>query len=356
MESNTPEAIMHRAIRLARKGAGFVQSNPLVGSVLVHQSGKILAESFHDHWGGPHAEQKLLKNIKPPRSASLYVTLEPCCHTGKTPPCVDLIIASGIKHVVVGSIDPNPLMQGKSIRQLRRAGIKVEVGVAQTECDYLIRTFRKWITTNQPYVLGKVGMSLDAKITSGNQQRYITNQLALQRVHELRQEFSVIMVGVNTIIRDNPRLDTRLAKKKLHHPVKVILDSRLRTPPHSAALDDHTIIVCADSATMTHKRALARTGAEILEFPSDQQHGELILAELGRRGYSNVLLEGGSYVFTSFINLRAIDEFYLFMAPYLFGALRLPFTYALRHPVQLIDPVFEQLEDNILIRGYAQYK
>ncbi|HBY73392.1 MAG TPA: bifunctional diaminohydroxyphosphoribosylaminopyrimidine deaminase/5-amino-6-(5-phosphoribosylamino)uracil reductase RibD, partial [Candidatus Kerfeldbacteria bacterium] len=278
--------------------------------------------------------------------------------------CLDLIIKSGVKKVVIGTLDPNPITHGKSVRALRRAPLTVEVGVAQADCDYLIRAFRKWITTQQPFVLAKVGMSVDGKITTAGAYHYITNELALRRVHELRQEFDILMVGVNTVIQDNPRLNTRLAQKRLHHPVKVILDSRLRTPPHSKALDERAIIVCLESAAYHRKKALAKTGAEIITVPPNRQRGKMlfeqlnmsvVLAELGARGYTSILLEGGSYVFTTFINQLAVDEFYIFLAPYIFGAAKLPFTYALHYDVQFSQPVFEQLGNNILVRGYAIY-
>lgn len=370
-QTETAVAFMQRAIQLARKGAGFVRTNPMVGSVLVGANGRIMAENYHAVFGGPHAERRVLEHAMRKYTkaeltrATLYVTLEPCCHTGKTPPCLDLVLKSGVRQVVIGSVDPNTQVSGKSIRALRRAGVKVTVGVAGAECDYLIRMFRKWITTKQPYVLAKVGMSLDGKITTGGREQYITNAQSLQRVHALRQEMDVIMVGVNTIITDNPRLNTRLDVKRLHHPVKVVLDSRLRTPATSKAIDDRTIIACLDSAPMARKRALAKRGAEILEIPPNRAHGKLlfeqlntpaVLTALGERGYSSVLLEGGSYMFTTFINTRSIDEFYLFMAPYLFGATSLPFTYALRHHVTLIDPHYETLGDNMFVRGYAKYQ
>lgn len=356
---------MQRAIALARNGAGFVQSNPMVGALLVDRAGRVVAESYHARFGGPHAERRIFERVRRCAGGTLYVTLEPCQHTGKTPPCLDFILNSGVKRVVIGTPDPNPVNHGKSIRALRRAGITVDVGVAQAECDYLIRTFRKWITTQQPFVLAKVGMSVDGKITTSGAYHYITNELALRRVHELRQEFDMIMVGVNTIIQDNPRLNTRLPKQRLHHPIKVILDSRLRTPPHSKALDERTIIVCLESATFQRKQALAKTGAEILTVPPNRHHGKLlfdqlnlsvVLAELGARGYTSILVEGGSYVFTTLINLQAIDEFYIFLAPCLFGAARLPITYALHYDVYFPKPVFEQLGNNMLMRGYATYR
>lgn len=365
----THEHFMQRAITLAHRGAGFVEQNPMVGAVLVDR-GEIIAESYHARFGGPHAERRLLTNLPKNitrtivRRATLYLTLEPCTHQGKTPPCLDMVIASGLKHIVIGSLDPNPKEQGRSIKALRRAGITVTVGVRQAECNYLIRTFSKWIQRHEPYVLAKVGMSADGKITTVRPRQYITNELSLQRVHELRQEFSGIMVGVNTILQDNPRLDTRLPRRRLHHPVKIILDSRLRIPLNARCLDDRTIIACLPAASDRRKRQLMRAGAEIIEVPAyrlpgkqlfDQMDIKALLAELGQRQLSSILLEGGSFMFTTFINSRAIDEFYIFVAPELYGATHLPFTYALQYTVTLADPQFEVLADNLLMRGFATY-
>lgn len=360
---------MRRAIQLARRGAGFVESNPMVGAVLV-RNGKIIGESYHARFGGAHAErrvlQQALRHYGPAalKSATLYITLEPCNHYGKTPPCLDLVLESGVGTVVLGVADPNPAVYGQSIKRLRKAGRTVILGVAEVECQYLIRAFAKFITTGRPYILAKVGMSADGKITPGTTRKYITNMASLARVHELRQEFAGIMVGVNTVIQDNPRLDTRLARKQVHHPVKIILDSRLRTPPSSRALGEHTIIACLPQESDRKKRQLAKTGAEIIEIPPsnisskqlfDQMSITTLLEELGRRNISSVLLEGGSFLFTTFINRQAIDEFYIFIAPELYGATHLPFTYALKYTVTLEDPQFETLDNNMLLRGYASY-
>lgn len=363
------EVFMQRAIQLARRGAGFVESNPMVGAVMVRQ-GKIIGESYHAKFGGAHAERRLLQQVTKRygpaalKTATLYCTLEPCNHQGKTPPCLDVVLSSGVGTVVIGTPDPNPRVCGQSIKRLKRVGRKVVVGVAETDCRYLIRTFAKFITIGRPYILAKVGMSADGKITPGTTRQYITNAASLARVHELRQEFSGIMVGVNTILHDDPRLDTRLSRRQVHHPVKIILDSRLRTPPHSRALDEHTIIACLPQESDRRKRQLAKTGAEIIEIPPsnlsskqlfDQMSITTLLEELGRRNISSVLLEGGSFLFTTFINRQAIDEFYIFIAPELYGATHLPFTYALKYTVTLTDPHFETLDDNLLLRGYASY-
>lgn len=360
---------MQRAITVARRGAGFVKTNPMVGAVLA-RGHRILAESYHARFGGPHAERRLIQHASKRftraqlRSATLYLTLEPCSRFGKTPPCLDYIVQSGIRHIVIGSLDPNPREQGRSVRALRRAGRRVDIGVAKTDCDYLIRTFRTWIQTQKPYVLAKVGMSADGKITSIRTRRYITNAASLRCVHELRQEFAGIMVGVNTIIHDNPRLDTRLPQRRLHQPIKIILDSRLRTPVSSRCLDSNTMIACLPDASDRRKRQLSRTGATIIEVQANRAPGkqlfdqidvQALLTELGQRGLSSILLEGGSFLFTTFINSRAIDEFSIFIAPELYGATHLPFTYALQYTVSLTQPHFEILDDNILLRGYASY-
>lgn len=363
------EVFMQRAIQLARRGVGFVESNPMVGAVLV-QRGKIIGESYHARFGGAHAERRVLlramRRYSPAtlKTTTLYCTLEPCNHQGKTPPCLDVILKSGVGTVVIGTPDPNPRVYSQSIKRLQRAGRKVIVGPAETDCRYLIRTFAKFITTGLPYILAKVGMSADGKITPGPGRKYITNLSSLARVHELRQEFSGIMVGANTILHDDPKLDTRLPRRQLHHPVKIILDSRLRTAPQSRALDEHTIIACLPQDSDRRKRQLAKTGAEIIEIPPsnisgkqlfDQMSITTLLEELGQRNISSVLLEGGSYLFTTFINRQAIDEFYIFIAPELYGATHLPFTYALKYTVTLKDPHFETLDDNLLLRGYASY-
>lgn len=374
--------MMHLAIAEAKKGSGFVQINPLVGAVL-ESNGKVLAKGYHSRFGGPHAEAIALKKAVKKYSkqeiarANLYVTLEPCTRRGKTLPCLPSIKQSGIKNIFIGTLDPNPGEQGRSIRALRRIGCSVKVGIEQEECDYLIRTFRKWITTKKPFLLGKVGMSLDGKVTHPDEKRYITNTLARDRVHKLRQEFDAIMLGVNTVIRDDPELTTRLPGKRVSHPMKIILDSRLRVPSKSKALDYNTIVVCLEGVTMKRKRSVANTGATILELPPEEKRGkqlfeqmnmQVLMKELGRRKISSVVLEGGSYVFTTFINRQAIDEFYIFTAPQLFGATSLPFTYALQYTVSLQNMKVELIPaskgaevgtaddaDNLLVRGYAKY-
>lgn len=357
METNHA-AYLRQAIQLARRGAGWVQTNPMVGAVLVYR-GKVIATGYHAKFGESHAERRLLQTAqkKYPKTvlqqATLYLTLEPCTNKHKkTPPCLPLVLQSGIKNIVIGSVDPNPTERGKSIRVLKRHGITVTVGVMQTECDYLIRTFRKWITTQQPFVLAKTAVSLDGKITAPGKQ-YLSNAAVLERVHQLRQEFSAIAVGVNTIIQDNPRLTTRLTnrKKRLHQPVKIILDHHLHTPATSRAVDERTIIFCGTNISARAQRRLQQRGASVV--PVDTIHE--VLQELARRQLPSVLVEGGAGVLTSFINQRAIDEFYFFYTPQIYGETQLAYCGKLVNNVTLSAPTTELFDDNILIRGYANY-
>jgi diaminohydroxyphosphoribosylaminopyrimidine deaminase/5-amino-6-(5-phosphoribosylamino)uracil reductase len=353
---------MQQALALARRGAGFVNPNPMVGAVLVYNN-KIIAQGYHAKFGGAHAERNLLRTALKKYSktilaqAHLYLTLEPCSRTNKkTPPCLPLILNSGIKQVIIGSVDPHPQESGNSIKLLKKHGIKVNVGIKKNECDYLIRAFRKWSTTQQPYIIGKVALSLDGKITTPNNQRYLANKLALQRVHELRQECSAIMVGVNTIIHDNPKLNTRLSKKQLqqaqpHHPIKIILDHHLRTPVTSCCLDKNTIIVCSPSITKANYKKYQCLGVKILPVSNLKK----ILFLLGKRGFSSILVEGGASVLTSFINQRLIDEWWYFITPQLFGAQQLPVVGNLQYSVNLKNIQTESLGDNLLIKGDAQY-
>lgn len=371
MEPNH-QAYLTQAIQLARRGAGWVQTNPMVGAVLVYR-GKVIATGYHAKFGGLHAERRLLNIAQKKysktilRQSTLYATLEPCSNEDKkTPPCLPLVLRSGIKQIVIGSTDPNPKESGRSIRQLKRHGIQVITGVAQVECDYLIRTFRKWITTQQPFVLAKTAVSLDGKITAPGPPRqdetsclveagkqYLSNPAALRRVHELRQEFSAIAVGANTIIQDNPRLTTRLSsRKKIHQPVKVIFDHHLTIPWGHPVLDDNTIIFCGPNTSIKMHRRLQDRGVTVLAVTTIQQ----ALAELAQRQLSSLLVEGGAGLLTSFMNQRAIDEFYFLYTPQIYGETQLAYCGKLVNSVTLSAPTTEILDDNILIRGYANYK
>jgi diaminohydroxyphosphoribosylaminopyrimidine deaminase/5-amino-6-(5-phosphoribosylamino)uracil reductase len=220
---------MRIALQLAEKGCGWVNPNPLVGAVIV-KDGEIIGRRFHEKYGKAHAERNAIAScIKSPKGATLYATLEPCCHHGTNPPCTDAIIESGIKRVVIGSSDPNPLVRGKGVAIMRRHGIEVVEGVLKEECDKLNQVFFHYIQRKKPYVIMKYAMTMDGKIaTYTGESKWITGEAARQRVHEDRHRYSGIMVGVGTVLADNPLLTCRMEGGK--NPLRIICDTRLRTP------------------------------------------------------------------------------------------------------------------------------
>lgn len=288
------EPFMQRAIALARRGEGLTRPNPPVGAVLV-RNGKIIAEGFHRKAGGPHAEVNCLKSAAGSlRSATLYITLEPCCTFGRTPPCTGLILERGVKRVVIGTEDPNPAHAGRGIRLLRRAGVEVITGVCRAEAETLIAPFAKRILTGMPFVTLKLASSVDGRIAdAAGKSRWITGPAARAKVQELRRSADAIMVGAGTVRADNPSLLPRPAKDR--EPWRIIVGSRV--PEKSKVLTDEA----AD-------RTLVMNG------PLNK-----ILRDLGNRGVMHVLCEGGGELAGSLVRAGLVDEFALFVAPSLLG-------------------------------------
>ena len=229
---------MQRALELAELGAGFVQPNPLVGAVIV-RDGRIISEGYHHFYGGPHAEIDAFNNAKEDvTGATMYVTLEPCSHFGKTPPCSHAIVEKGITRVVVGILDPNPLVAGKGIEYLQKAGIEVECGVLQEEAKRQNEAFLKYITKKEPYVIMKAAMTLDGKIASHTlSSKWVTGEIARDYVHELRHRVSGIMVGVGTVLADDPSLTTRRCHGAGKDPIRIVVDSFARIPETARMLN-----------------------------------------------------------------------------------------------------------------------
>jgi len=290
---------MLKCLSLARRGRKWVSPNPMVGAVLV-KNGEIIASAYHSHFGGLHAEAKVLKKAgQKAKGATLYVNLEPCVHHGKTPPCVDAIIAAGVKKVVVGSLDPNPLVNGKGVRKLRQAGVLVAVGTRRGACVQLNRKFFKYIETGLPWVTLKLAQTADGFIAQKNGfSKWITGPRAGRFVHELRAEHDAILVGANTVIADDPHLTLHGVKGR--QPWRVVLDSKGRIPRDARVLNDkfkdRTLI-------------LANCRDAIKRVPT----------ELAQQNISSILVEGGAQVADSFLKAGLIDEFYLFTAPQKFG-------------------------------------
>ncbi len=328
MQKVTPEDLrfMRRALAAAEKGRGRVHPNPLVGAVVAAR-GKVLSVGAHEFFGGAHAEVNALRRLaRVPSNASLYTTLEPCVHFGKTPPCVDLLLKKKVRRVVVAAKDPNPLMAGKGLRRLQKAGVKVVFGVLEGEAEALNRDFKRWITKKTPYVTVKIAQSLDGRSsTSTGESKWITGEESRRFAHELRLRADAVLVGVKTVLADDPRLSARLGGKP-HHPVKIVLDAELRTPA-SARLFSGTpparvFLFTSSRASAARRRALSRkarlytvreTGRGYLDWKD-------VLRILGREGIVHVLVEGGREVLNSAFRAKIVNEAYFFTAPIVIGA------------------------------------
>jgi len=318
--------LMARALELAALAKGRTSPNPMVGAVVVKE-GRIIAEGYHQKAGTPHAEVIALEQAGPAaRDATLYVTLEPCSHYGRTPPCVNKIIAAGVKEAVVAMTDPNPLVNGRGIKMLREAGIKVIVGVLQKEAEKLNEVFIKYITTGRPFVALKWAMTLDGKIaTVAGDAKWISNEVSRAYVHTLRDETDAILVGINTVLSDNPSLNTRLPGKKGKDPIRVILDSRLRVPLNSNVVNldspAPTIICCAENADKEKISRLEEKGVLVWQLPSSAGLLDLscLLDRLGAKEVTSLLVEGGGTVIESYLRQRLADKLYCFIAPKIVG-------------------------------------
>ena len=328
------EEFMLEAIRLAKLGEGKTNPNPLVGAVIV-KDGKIIASGYHRKYGELHAERDALKNAAENNTnvhgAEIYVTLEPCCHFGKQPPCTQAIIEAGISKVIVGSRDPNPLVHGKGIQELRKNGIEVTEDFLREKCDALNEIFFHFITKNTPYVAIKYAMTLDGKIaTHTGKSKWITNEKSRTYVHELRNKYSAILCGIGTVLADDPLLTCRIPGGR--NPVRVIVDSHLRIPFTSnivqTAKDVKTIIVCCSQTEeeIEKKAYLEKFGAEILVLQDKAKNSEnthvnlrVLMAELGKRKIDSVLIEGGGEINFSALQNKIVNKVYCFAAPKIFG-------------------------------------
>lgn len=321
----THQAYMRMAIELAQHGRGSVAPNPLVGAVVV-RNGEVVGQGWHERYGAAHAEPNALANcVQDPAGATLYVTLEPCVHHGKQPPCVDAIIAAGIGEVVIGAHDPNPLVAGKGVQFLRDAGIPVRTGVLQDECTQLNADFFHYIQTKRPFVAMKYAMTMDGKIaTYTGASQWITGEAARHHVHQLRHDYAAIMVGVQTVITDNPRLTCRLPNGV--DPVRIICDTHLRTPLSAEVVQTARntptwIATCATEASLY--RAYEALGCNVMCLPQHHSRVDItaLMTTLGDAGISSVLLEGGSTLNWAFLQHGLVQRVYAYIAPTLFGGM-----------------------------------
>lgn len=314
-------AYMTLAQQLALKGKATVSPNPMVGAVIV-KNGKIIAQGFHHHRGGPHAEVVAMQKTKADLAgATMYVTLEPCFHYGRTPPCVDAVIKSRIRNVVIGMKDPNRLANGKSITKLRRAGIKVRSGLLEKELLQMNEAFVKYITKKMPFVVAKTAQTLDGKIaTEKGESKWITSDITRKYSHDLRNEFDAIMVGINTVLKDDPRLNA--PKKRLK---KVILDSSLQIPLKAKLFKDakpeDCFIATTKKADKKKLGQLEKRGVNVVVCPAKNKHVDLkwLMKELAKREITKVLIEGGGKVIGSALKDKLVDKMMLYIAPKIIG-------------------------------------
>ncbi len=314
---------MLRAVSLAERGIGFVNPNPLVGCVIVRDS-NVIGEGWHEHYGGLHAERNALKNCTDnPCGAVMYVTLEPCCHYGKNPPCTEAVIAAGISCVVVGSDDPNPLVAGKGLQQLRESGITVKTGICKAECDKLNRIFFHYITTGMPYCILKTAMTADGKIaTRTGKSQWITCEASRRHVHETRKRVSAIMCGIGTVLADDPMLNCRTELPS--HPVRIVCDSRLRLPLNSRIVQtarDIPVIVAACEPNPEKQAQLEKAGVQVLMLPSENGHVSLnaLMHVLGEMHLDSVLIEGGAELHEAALRAGIVQQIQIYIAPTIFG-------------------------------------
>ena len=354
---------MRRAIALAKKGGGFVHPNPLVGCVVV-KDGQIIAEGYHEKYGEFHAERNALTRCQADtRGATLYVTLEPCCHYGKTPPCTEIIIEKGIKKVFVGILDPNPLVAGKGVKILQDAGIEVVTGLCEDEIREMNRVFLKYITTKRPYVIMKTAMTLDGKIAAfTGDSRWVTNEQSRQQVHELRSEMAGVLAGIGTVLADDPMLNVRL-EGHYHQPVRIVVDSNLRIPIDSqlvkTAKEYRTIVATTKRDDCRDDAHIVSTGVEILECQSNNSHVDIndLMAKLGAIGIDSLLLEGGGTLNAAFLEAGCVNEVWAFIAPKIIGGAAAQTPVAgkgierMSDAIQLQNIDIQNIDGDILIKG-----
>lgn len=326
------EKYMRQAIELALKAKGETSPNPMVGAVIIKE-GKVIGEGYHKKAGTPHAEINALNAAgKNAKGGIMYVNLEPCCHQGRTPPCTKSLIKSGLKRVVVGMTDPNPLVLGKGIKELKEGGVQVSAGLLEKECKRLNEVYIKYITTGMPFVLLKVAMSLDGKIaTSLRESKWITGKSSREQAHKLRDAVDAVMVGIGTILQDNPNLTVALKRKRGKNPIRIIVDSNLRIPidanvlkvfSHTSRSSKPEIIIATTKRADTKKlNSLMEKGIDVMITEDDSQRVNLLklMYELGKLGITNLLIEGGSELNSSALKSGIVDKVIFFIAPRIIG-------------------------------------
>ena len=368
---------MRSALELAAGGTGWVSPNPLVGCVIVN-NGEVVGRGYHQRFGGPHAEVHALHEAgKRARGAVLYVTLEPCCHTGKTPPCVDAILQAQVGRVVAAMRDPNPRVDGGGLSRLQSAGVEVTVGVCEAEARRLNEAFVKYITTRRPFVTSKSAITLDGKIaTRSGASRWITGEAARAAGHQLRHANDAILVGVGTVLQDDPQLTTRLflpppsgrglggEPRPGANPLRIVVDSTLRLSPSAQVADvtaeRRTLIVTTEQAEAAKVQTLETRGVEVIRLPAcgdGRVNLDALCVLLGERGIASVLVEGGAVLTAALLRQRLIDKMVFFVAPKIIGgdgvsAFGPCGVDAMEQALSLRDLTSRQVGDDLMLEAY----
>lgn len=356
---------MEHALALAARARGRTSPNPLVGAVIVRE-GEIVGEGYHQKAGEAHAEIHALNQAKGlAADATMYVTLEPCCHWGRTPPCTEAIIRAKLANVFVAMRDPNPQVAGDGIRQLERAGMRVQVGLCEAESRQLNEVFIKYITTQHPFVILKSAISLDGKIaTVSGESQWITSEASRRKGHEIRAQVDAILVGVGTVLKDNPSLTTRRPGRKNEDPIRIVVDSRGRTPLEAKIFNPEsnagTLIAVTENAPSEKIAALKSAGADVLI--TDEKAGRVclraLMRELGRQEMTSVLIEGGGEVNAAALQAGIVDKLMFFVAPKLIGGKDAPGPIGgagiarLAEAFELRDVKTSHIGTDFLIEGY----
>lgn len=356
---------MRKALRLAEKGRGFTSPNPMVGAV-VAQGDTLVGEGRHALAGGPHAEVSALRSAGDKAfGGTLYVTLEPCNHFGRTPPCTGAILESGVSRVVVGMSDPNPLVRGGGCDLLRKKGLRVDTGLLERECRMLNQPFIKHVTTGFPHVTVKAAMTLDGRIAArSGDSRWVSNERSRRFVHRLRCSLDAILVGAGTATSDDPLLTARIGDRaRCRQPVRIVLDSLLRLPLESRLASTARLspvwVACTEAASAEKETQLRGAGVEVLRMPSRKRRVDLtsLLRELGARGVTSLLVEGGSRVIGAFIEEGLADEFFFFYAPKILADPRaVPLATgkargSMAEAVALYDLTIRRFGQDVMLRG-----
>lgn len=346
---------MRLVLKLAEKGEGKVFPNPKVGAVIVKDD-KVVGMGYHQYFGGPHAEINALTDAgQNARGADMYVNLEPCAHFGKTPPCTTAILEAGIKKLYIAMEDPNSLVKGKGIRELNAHRVKAQIGCLENEAKELNSDYIHYLKFNRPYVILKWAMSIDGKIaTHTGDAKWISNPAALKFAHHLRGKVGAIVVGINTVIKDNPLLTVR-GMKISNKPVRIVLDRTLRIPLRSKILnkDAKTIIACDSKADLNKAKILMEKGIEVWQVKNLPQ----LLQKLTNRGISKVLVEGGGQIHAAFIEQKLADKVLAVISPIVIGGEKAITPVAglgidkLKNALHLHNIKFKQLDDNVLMEG-----